>query len=256
MVCLLGSHAAKYLFQGSNPLGHTVKIDNRRFQVIGVLQSKGGMGMSALLDDAVTIPITTAQQRLFTQRQVGGERGVQTINVQAIDEQHVDEAVEQITALLRERHKLKADEEDDFTIVSQQELQGIITQVTGIFTIFLGAVAGISLLVGGIGIMNIMLVSVTERTREIGIRKAIGARWRDILTQFLIESAVLSLSGGMIGILLGWVGSWMISRLSMGVSLDIVVLAFSVAVAIGLFFGIYPASRAARLNPIDALRYE
>jgi putative ABC transport system permease protein len=263
MVCLLGSHAAEYLFQGSNPLGHSVRIDKHRFTVIGVLEKKGGMGMAALLDDVVMIPISTLHHRLSGQRLAGGERGVQTINAQAVDEQHIDAAIEQITTILRKRHNLRADEVDDFTIVSQQEIQGVMRQVTDVFTIFLGAVAGISLLVGGIGIMNIMLVSVTERTREIGIRKAVGARRRDILIQFLIESAVLSLSGGTVGLLLGWGASQMISRLSIGdppiravVSPDIVILAFSVAVAIGLFFGIYPATRAARLNPIDALRYE
>ena len=263
MVCLLGSHAAEYLFQGSNPLGRSVRIDKHRFTVIGVLEKKGGIGMAALRDDVVMMPISTLHYRLSGQRLAGGERGVQTINAQAVDEQHIDAAMEQITTVLRKRHNLKANEENDFTIVSQQELQGVMSQVTGVFTLFLGLVAGISLLVGGIGIMNIMLVSVTERTREIGIRKAVGARRRDILVQFLIESAILSLSGGTVGLLLGWGASQMISRLSMGgisiravVSLDIVILAFSVAVAIGLFFGIYPASRAARLNPIDALRYE
>ncbi len=264
MVCVLGSHAAEYLFQGASPLERSVKIGHRQFRVIGVLESKGGGGlMGGIADDIVIVPITTAQSRLVGLRTAGGSQGIHSMSVQVTDESELDSAKEQITTLLRQRHHLRAADEDDFTIVSQQMFLNIMGAVTGVLTIFLGVVAGISLLVGGIGIMNIMLVSVRERTREIGIRKAVGARRKDILIQFLIEAATLSLGGGMIGLLLGWVGSRMISLVDVGgqpfvavVSGDIVAIAFGVAVAIGLFFGIYPAYQAARLNPIDALRYE
>ncbi len=261
MVALLGSNVAEDLFFGDNPIGQWVKINRRNFRVIGVLESTGGM---AAPDDAVMIPITTAMYRLMPQRAVGGGRLVNAINVQAIDANAIDPAIEQITTLLRERHRITSDDEDAFTIASMEDILEMATEITTILTIFLGSVAGIALVVGGIGIMNIMLVSVTERTREIGIRKAVGAKRRDILMQFLIESATLSLFGGLIGLLLGWGLSQLISGIATNAGLalttvvapDIVILAVSVAVAIGLFFGIYPAMRAARLNPIDALRYE
>jgi putative ABC transport system permease protein len=220
------------------------------------------MGMS--WDDIVVVPITTHQSRLFPIFTARGEDGIQQINAQAASAEVMDEAIEEIRSVLREQRPwLAKDEEDDFTIFTMEEMAGILLQVMGIFTIILGAIASISLLVGGIGIMNIMLISVTERTREIGIRKAVGAKQRDILVQFLIEAATLSLAGGGIGIISGWLLSRLISLIDIGggqtlqtaVSPDIIILAISVSVFIGLVSGIYPAMKAARQNPIDALRY-
>lgn len=261
MVALLGSTVAEDLFYGDSPIGQSVKINRRNFRVIGVLESHGGF---AGPDESVIIPITTAMYRLMPQRAVGGGHLVSSISVQAAGENEIDPAIEQITALLRQRHRITGDDEEYFSIINMEDMLEMATQITAILTIFLGSIAGIALFVGGIGIMNIMLVSVTERTREIGIRKAVGAKRRDILMQFLIESATLSLSGGLIGLLLGWGISSLVSEIAAAagfpittvIAPDIVVLAVSVAVGIGLFFGIYPAMRAARLNPIDALRYE
>ncbi len=262
-VAVLGATTAKNLFSGDDAIGKEIKINRSIFQVIGVLQAKGG---SAMLggDDVVLVPITTAQKRLF-----GGQRGfgvgsrVSTIYVSAASEAQVDTAIQEITEVLRERHKTTL-ANDDFTVTSQKDILGVFDQITGLLTAFLGAIAGISLVVGGIGIMNIMLVSVTERTREIGIRKAVGAKRRDILVQFLVEAVVLSVVGGLGGIALGWSVSQLVNALKIGaptplvtaVTPDAVALAVSFSVAIGLFFGIYPANRAASLNPIDALRYE
>jgi len=256
-VVILGNSVAETLFGEVSPIGELVKINNVKYRVIGVTEKKGGMFMMDM-DDFVLMPITTQLAKLTSHRTTGGKHSVSAIMIQAVSEEEIDAAKEQVSNLLRKRHRLAADEEDDFVISTMEDLVSVVGQVTGILTIFLGALAGISLIVAGIGIMNIMLVSVTERTREIGLRKAVGAKRRDILTQFLIESALLSLSGGGIGLLAGWGISQLVSAflIQAVVSLDIVILAFSVAVAIGLFFGIYPASRAARLNPIDALRYE
>jgi putative ABC transport system permease protein len=217
-------------------------------------------------DDVVYVPITTVMARLFAQRTVRGTPNVSTVNVQVTSESEMDDTVSQIGDLLRTRHRVV---QDDFTIQSQQDFLNTFNQVAGTFTLLLGAIAGISLVVGGIGIMNIMLVSVTERTREIGIRKAVGARRSDILTQFLVEAIVVSLMGGIIGVAIGAGLSAMIGNVSMPgsgggaptrlttqVGLDSVMLAFVVSAAVGLFFGIYPATRASRLNPIEALRYE
>jgi len=261
MVCILGSNVVDDLFGGISPIGQSVKINRRQFRVTGILESKGGTGFGSQ-DDMVVIPITTAIYRLMPQRSVSGGHRVNSINVQAVDEDEIDAAIEQITALLRERHRITG--EDDFSITAQKDILETMQEVTGVLTIMLGSIAGIALLVGGIGIMNIMLVSVTERTREIGIRKAVGAKRRDIMIQFLTESATLSLTGGIIGLLVGWGLSRLISGINLGgnsalttvITPDIVILAVGVAVAIGLFFGSYPALRAARLNPIDALRYE
>jgi len=202
------------------------------------------------------------QARMSRQVTTSGGLSVQSINVQVGSANNIDAATQQITAILEERHNVIAGN-DDFTITSQQDMVQTLNESTGVFVIFLAAIAGISLLVGGIGIMNIMLVSVTERTREIGIRKSVGARRRDILLQFMVESATLSLLGGGIGILLGWGISRLISGLNISgttintvMSADILILAVSVSAAIGIVFGLYPAYRAARLNPIDALRYE
>ncbi len=265
-VMVLGTNVAQELFGDSDPIGETIRANRQTFRVIGVLESKGA-GFGGNQDDAVYMPLTTMQQRFNRFRGRGGATSVSTIVIQLTDEEAADQAVQEVAALLRERHNVA---QDDFTILSQQDLLETVGQVTTGITLFLGAVAGISLLVGGIGIMNIMLVSVTERTREIGIRKALGAKRRDILMQFLIEATVVSLFGGGIGVALGIGGSRLINTLlsslgssdSGGLSFetvvppDAIVLAFVVSAAIGLFFGLYPALRAARLNPIEALRYE
>jgi putative ABC transport system permease protein len=261
-VIVLGSQVAEDLFGDDDPVGERVKVKGKRFTVIGVLEPKGGAIMGVSMDDIVVTPITTFQTKLFTQRTASGADAVQSIALQVASAEAVDPVTEEIETLLRKRHHLTGDDKNDFAIVSMEQMLGMLQQVTGIFTIVLGAIAGISLLVGSIGIMNIMLVSVTERTREIGIRKAVGAKRRDILNQFLLEAAVLSLLGGAIGIIGGWLLSFLISLIDIGgitlhsvVSPDIVILAVSVSVFIGLASGIYPAMRAARLNPIDALHY-
>jgi putative ABC transport system permease protein len=259
LVLVIGSRVAEQLFPDVDPIGQTVKINRLNFRVIGLLEAKGSTGFGSQ-DDLVLAPITAVQQRIARQRTVSGRPNVGTINVQVVSRDRLDLAAAEIGALLRERHRT---EEDDFTIRSQEDLLAVGQQIGGILTVLLGSIAGISLVVGGIGIMNIMLVSVTERTREIGIRKAVGAKQGDILWQFLIESVVVSLVGGTMGILLGVGGSLLIGMLDLGgqsiptvITLDSIALATGVSAGVGVFFGIYPASRAARLNPIEALRYE
>ena len=257
-VAVLGWSAYSDLFaDGDYPVGQTITIDGVQFEVVGVLKEQGGLGNE---DDSVYVPLTTAQSRFFTQRTLSGEKPVAAIYASVADESQVDAAIQQITGTLRERHAIAADGADDFQVTSQQAILDVAGQITGILTLFLGAIAGISLLVGGIGIMNIMLVSVTERTREVGIRKAVGATRRDILIQFLLEAIVLSFAGGLAGIMLGMGGASLISSLSSelatSVTASTVALAAGVASGVGLVFGTYPAMRAARLRPIEALRYE
>jgi len=261
-VVVLGDKIAKDLFDDTDPLDQHIKISGRRFTVVGVLEEKGGQMMGVSMDAIIVVPITTYQARLFPRQTTRGEDAIQSISVQITSTDFTDIVSEDIENLLRKRHRIDEDEKNDFAILSQEQILGMMQQITGVFTIVLGAIAGISLLVGGIGIMNIMLVSVTERTREIGIRKAVGAKRRDILLQFLLEAAMLSLAGGGIGIIGGWLLAALISQLDVGgitlhavVSPDIVVLAVSVSIIIGLVFGVGPAIRASRLNPIEALHY-
>ncbi len=257
-VAVLGWGSYSDLFaEGEYPVGQIVTIDGVRFEVVGVLKEQGGFGTD---DTTIYIPLTTAQTRFFTQRTLSGEHPVAAIYASAINENQVDAASQQITAVLRDRHNLVGEDVNDFRVTSQQQILDIAGQITGILTVFLGAIAGISLLVGGIGIMNIMLVSVTERTREVGIRKAVGATKRDILVQFLLEAIVLSFLGGLLGISLGIGGANLVSNLSPDLTTKVtagtLLLAAGVASAVGLVFGVYPAMRAANLRPIEALRYE
>ena len=260
-VAVLGSRAYENLFdEGIYAIGQTVKINRIPFRVIGIMEEKGGSGFGGV-DNAIYVPLTTAQTRLYPWwRSRTGEPILSTIYVQAADEELIDQASEQISDVLRQRHDITFRDEDDFTIIKQTDIVSIFGDITGVLTIFLSSIAAISLLVGGIGIMNIMLVSVTERTREIGIRKAVGAKKRDIRAQFLVEAMVLSLIGGLIGMALGMIGARVVAslaeRLTTVVTWDTILLATGFSAAVGLFFGIYPASRAAALNPIDALRYE
>jgi putative ABC transport system permease protein len=255
-VAVLGSRISETLYGLRDPVGQTIRINEKVFTVIGVMDSKG-----AGEDNRVLVPITTAANRLTSNRTADGGINVQNINVKATSGDTVDAAEAEITILLRLRHEIT--DEDDFTITNQQETLDTLNETNETFALFLGAIAGISLLVGGIGIMNIMLVSVTERTREIGIRKALGAKRVDILYQFVLEALLLSIAGGGIGVGLGAI----LVRLSNGRTIagqsvetvfatDIALLALGVSAVIGLFFGIYPAARASRLHPTEALRHD
>lgn len=252
-VVVLGATVAENLFADMNPVGQSIRINNTPYQVIGVLNSKGQSAMGQDQDDIVMIPLTTAQERLL------GITYVNSINIQVTNMEDMDQVQERITSLLRQRHKISGSKENDFTVRNLTSLMAMATETTSTITLLLGSIAAISLLVGGIGIMNIMMVSVTERTREIGIRKALGATYRDIMLQFLIESIVIGILGGTGGIILGIVASLLIATLgglNTVVSVLAVLVSFSFSVAVGLFFGIYPARKAALLDPIEALRFE
>ncbi len=258
-VAVIGTDVADTLFGHRDGLiGETIRIEGQPFRIIGVLESKGGSAFGSE-DNVVLIPFSTAQSRLI--RRNSGR--VDSILVQAVSANQVSQATEEINQILRYRHRTDLGI-DDFTVFSQQDFVATAQTITSVLTIFLGGIAGISLLVGGIGIMNIMLVSVTERTREIGLRKALGARRRDILIQFLTESSLLSLFGGVIGIGLGWFIAFIVgqiaaasnTQLTPAVGLDAILLATLFSTAVGLFFGIYPANRAASLQPVEALRHE
>jgi putative ABC transport system permease protein len=252
-VAVIGSKTANELFGPLNPVGQSVRIKNIPFIIIGLLESKGaGMG-GANQDDRIIIPYTTAMKRIT------GDKYLRSVNVQIRSSERMEIAQQQITSLLRQRHRLAEGHDDDFNIFNQKEIADTVNSISVVITLLLGSVAGISLVVGGIGIMNIMLVSVTERTREIGIRIAVGAQPGDIRLQFLIEAVTLSLLGGLTGVLAGVGASKLVSvfaSFNAVVSVGSIMLAFGVSSAIGVFFGFYPAHKAAALNPIEALRYE
>jgi putative ABC transport system permease protein len=259
-VAVLGHKTSENLFGGTSAVGESIRVGGRLFEVIGVLQEKGAF--MSQMDDFVMIPITTMQSKILTQTSSRG-RPVQTIAVSTSSPAEIDNAIEQVKTILRQRHNIRPGQDDDFNIIDMREIMNSMDQVMLVFEIFMGAVASISLLVGGIGIMNIMLVSVTERTREIGIRKAVGAKRRDIMKQFLMESSVLSLAGGIIGLLLAMIGAFLITGMSFSgfvvsvpISFDIAAIAVLVALFIGLVSGAYPAFRAASLDPIQSLRHD
>jgi len=255
-VCLLGKTVVENLFGGVDPIGQIVRIKKVPFTVIGVLASKGQSTYGQDQDDTIFVPLTTAQKRLFGMQFPGM---VRIIAVQARSPEVMNEAENQITDLLRQRHRIPPAQENDFTVRNLTEIASSAEQSAKVMSLLLGAIASISLIVGGIGIMNIMLVSVTERTREIGIRMAVGAKGRDILLQFLIESLVLSLIGGTMGIGIGILGTLILSKFTewpILFSIQAILLAFLFSGSVGVFFGFYPARKASMLNPIEALRYE
>lgn len=258
-VIILGANVAETLFPDGGAVGQQVRVAGIQFTVIGLLESSGGSGFGST-DDGVIVPLTTAQRTLFGARAVGGSWSVSTIVAQASSADTVDAAQAEIEATMREEHDLSQDgTDDDFSVINQQDMLETVTETTQMLTLFLAAIAGISLLVGGIGIMNIMLVSVRERTREIGLRKALGARESDIMMQFLFESLALSGVGGLVGLAIGSGIALVVNLtglMTATLSWDVALLAFGFALAVGLFFGIAPARNAARLDPIVALRYE
>ena len=253
-VCVLGKTVVDNLFpDGSDPIGKVVRFGSIPFTVVGVLESKGTNSMGQDQDDVVLAPYTTVMKRILAVDYLQG------IFASAVDENQTDETIESITEVLRSEHKLKEGAEDDFTIRSQQELSEMMNSTSDMMTVLLACIAGISLLVGGIGIMNIMYVSVTERTREIGLRMSIGARGIDILAQFLIEAVIISVTGGIIGILLGFISTWLVTIIAnwpVSIQMYSVLLSFAVCTVTGVFFGWYPAQKASNLDPIEALRYE
>ena len=253
-VCVVGKTVVDNLFTGGeNPVGKVIRFQKLPFRIVGVLESKGYNSMGMDQDDLILAPYTTIQKKVLAITHLQG------ITCSALKEEYTDQAIDEITEILRRNHKLKESDDDDFTIRSQQELSTMLTSTTDMMTVLLAAVAGISLLVGGIGIMNIMYVSVTERTREIGLRMSIGAKGIDILAQFLIESILISVTGGLIGVVLG-VGAALVVNAVAHFPIYIqpwsVVLSFAVCTVTGVFFGWYPAKKAAQLDPIEAIRYE
>ena len=253
-VCLIGQTVVDELFtNGENPVGKVIRFGTIPFRIVGVLESKGYNSMGMDQDDLIIAPYTTVQKRILAITHL------QEIVCSALSEVYTDDAIGEITDILRTNHRLKADDDDDFSIRSQQELSSMLTSTTDMMTVLLAAVAGISLLVGGIGIMNIMYVSVTERTREIGLRMSIGAKSRDILAQFLIESILISVTGGLIGVVFG-VGAAVVVNVAAAFPIYIqpwsVFLSFAVCTLTGVFFGWYPARKAAMLDPIEAIRHE
>ena len=252
-VAVLGATVAENLFGTESPVGQMIRIRNLPFRVVGVLQRKGGSAMGSDQDDTIILPGTTVQRKFLS------SNNINFVYVSAKSAEDINPAIEEISALLRQRHRIRPGQDDDFFIRNQAEFASAAEQTSRTMTLLLSSIAAVSLLVGGIGIMNIMLVSVTERTREIGIRMAVGARGRDILSQFLVESAFLSLLGGALGVLLGIGASMLVSSLAKWptrVSPQSILLAFTFSAAVGIFFGFYPARKAADQDPIDALRYE
>jgi putative ABC transport system permease protein len=252
-VAVLGQTVKAMLFGSVDPVGQVVQMNNIPFRVIGVLEPKGQSAWGQDQDDMIFIPYTTMQRKVWRATHI------HSMLVAAGSSTELPQAIEQITALLRQRHRLQPWQENDFSIQPLADMAAAEEESTRVMTLLLGSIASISLLVGGIGIMNIMLVSVTERTREIGIRLAVGAKQKDILWQFLVEALLLSLSGGVVGIVLGLAGSQLVSSAAgwpLLISWGAVALAFAFAGAVGIFFGFYPARKAAQLDPIQALRYE
>jgi putative ABC transport system permease protein len=260
-IAILGTDTVEDLFGDSsyNPVGETILINDRAFTVTGVLSEKSSVGAFSQ-NAAILVPITTAQARLANARIAGEGYSISSLSVQVEDTGLIDGVTDQIEAYLLAEHGIRSADEADFQIQNPSTIVAARSSVTSTLTLFLGGIAAISLLVGGIGVMNIMLVSVSERTREIGLRKAVGARFSDILSQFLIESTLLSLAGGLGGILLGWVamqiGTRLLTSVTLSLSPDVVLLAVGVSSSIGVFFGLFPASRAARMRPVEALRFE
>jgi len=259
-VVVLGSNVSQDLFGLQSPMGLQVRINNEPFTVAGVLEESGGTGFNSV-DDQAFVPLGVAQGRLFNAPRYRGEYTVSSISVSATDEEHIDEAMHEIEQTLRLRHSLQADDENDFNIFSQASLLDALSSVTATITLLLGGIGAVSLLVGGIGIMNIMLVTVTERTKEIGLRKALGAHDNDILQQFLIEALVLTVIGGIVGILVSFGAAGLVAQIPGStfrilISTDAIILALAVSLGSGLIFGLYPAMSATKLDPIEALRYE
>jgi putative ABC transport system permease protein len=258
-VCLIGQTVARQLFGGTDPIGQAIRIRRVPFTVIGVLESKGQSMMGSDQDDLILMPISTARKRVLGASNLAKQRSVGTIWVKVAEGYDMKAAEEQVRALLRQRHRLQTGQDDDFSLRNLEEVAATQEASSRVLALLLAAVASVSLVVGGIGIMNIMLVSVTERTREIGLRMAVGARTRDILGQFLVEAVTLSLIGGLVGVALGMGAAFGVAQLAgwrIVVAPQAVLLAVAFAFVIGVFFGFYPARKAARLNPVEALRFE